>query len=57
MMRRLRAMSIDDVIIATTSPQPRVVQLAQWLKPKRVIGFGDGGRAGCIAAARRCRAS
>jgi heptosyltransferase-3 len=40
MMRRLRAMAIDDVIIATTSPQPRVVKLAHWLKPKRVIGFG-----------------
>jgi heptosyltransferase-3 len=40
MMRRLRAMGLDDVIIATTSPQPRVVRLARWLKPKRVIGFG-----------------
>jgi len=40
MMRRLRAMELDDVIIATTSPQPRVVKLARWLKPKRVIGFG-----------------
>lgn len=41
MMRRLRAMELDDVIIATTSPQPRLVTLAQWLKPKRIIGFGD----------------
>ncbi len=40
MMRRLRAMELDDVIIATTSPQPRVIKLARWLKPKRVIGFG-----------------
>ena len=40
MMRRLRQMALDDVIIATTSPQPRVVRLAQWLKPKRIIGFG-----------------
>jgi ADP-heptose:LPS heptosyltransferase len=40
MMRRLRRMEIDDVIIATTSPQPRIVKLAQWLKPKRIIGFG-----------------
>jgi len=40
MMRRLRAMQIDDVIIATTTPQPRVVRLARWLAPKRVIGFG-----------------
>ncbi len=41
MMRRLRAMRIDDVIIATTTPQPRVVRLARWLAPKRVIGFGE----------------
>jgi ADP-heptose:LPS heptosyltransferase len=43
MMRRLRSMGLDDVIIATTSPQPRVVKLARWLKPKRIIGFGDAG--------------
>jgi heptosyltransferase-3 len=41
MMRQLRAMQLDDVIIATTSPQPRVVALARWLRPKRIIGFGD----------------
>jgi len=41
MMRRLRAMQIDDVIIATTSPQPRVAMQARWLKPKRIIGFGE----------------
>ena len=41
MMHRLRRIQIDDVIIATTSPQPRVVRLAQWLKPRRIIGFGD----------------
>ena len=40
MMRRLRRMQLDDVIVATTSPQPRVVRLARWLKPKRIIGFG-----------------
>lgn len=40
MMRRLRTLAIDDVIIATTSPQARVVKLARWLRPKRVIGFG-----------------
>ncbi len=40
MMRRLRDMAIDDVIIATTSPQPRVLRQAQWLRPKRIIGFG-----------------
>ena len=41
MMYRLRRIQLDDIIIATTSPQPRVVRLAQWLKPKRIIGFGD----------------
>lgn len=40
MMSRLRAMGLDDVIIATPAPQPRVVRLARWLKPQRVIGFG-----------------
>jgi ADP-heptose:LPS heptosyltransferase len=40
MMRRLRQMQIDDVVVATPTPQPRVVQLARWLKPKRIIGFG-----------------
>jgi ADP-heptose:LPS heptosyltransferase len=43
MMRRLRRMRIDDVIIATTSPQPRVVALTRWLRPKRILGFGDVG--------------
>jgi len=41
MMHGLRKMQLDDVIIATTSSQPRVIKLAQWLKPKRIIGFGD----------------
>jgi ADP-heptose:LPS heptosyltransferase len=41
MMRRLRGVAIDDVIIATTSPQPRVVKLAKWLRPKRIVGFGE----------------
>ncbi len=41
MMHRLRGMAIDDLIIATTSPQPRVVRQARWLRPKRVIGYGD----------------
>jgi ADP-heptose:LPS heptosyltransferase len=40
MLRRLRAMQLDDIIIATTTPQPRIVKLARWLKPKRIIGFG-----------------
>ncbi len=43
MMRRLRAMKIDDVIVATTTPQPRVVKMARWLKPGRIIGYGKAG--------------
>jgi len=43
MMRRLRRMHLDDVILANPSSQPRVTALARWLKPKRIIGFGDGG--------------
>jgi heptosyltransferase III len=43
MMRSLREMNLDDVIVATTSPQPRVVKLARWLKPRRIIAFGDSG--------------
>ena len=41
MMHRLRRLQLDDIIIATTSPQPRVIALARWLKPKRIIGFGE----------------
>lgn len=42
-MRKLRNMHLDDVIVATTSAQPRVLRLARWLKPKRVIAYGDSG--------------
>lgn len=41
MMYRLRRMRLDDVILATPSAQPRTVRLARWLKPKRIIGFGN----------------
>ena len=41
MMHRLRRMRLDDIILATPAEQPRLVQLARWLKPKRIIGFGD----------------
>jgi heptosyltransferase-3 len=41
MMRALRRMQLDDVILAAPAPQPRLVALARWLKPKRIIGFGD----------------
>lgn len=43
MLWRLRRMGLDDVIIATPLPLPRMVRLARWLKPKRVIAFGAGG--------------
>lgn len=41
MMARLRAMRLDEVILATPAPQPRGVALARWLKPGRIVGFGD----------------
>jgi ADP-heptose:LPS heptosyltransferase len=41
MMRTLRQMQLDDVILAAPTEQPRLVQLARWLKPKRIIGFGN----------------
>ncbi|BAO31113.1 glycosyltransferase family 9 protein [Sulfuritalea hydrogenivorans] len=44
MMRRLRRMQLDDVILAAPAPQPRLIALARWLKPKRIIGFGENGR-------------
>ncbi|MDP1735310.1 MAG: glycosyltransferase family 9 protein [Sulfuritalea sp.] len=43
MMRRLRRMQFDDVILAAPALQPRLITLARWLKPKRIIGFGDAG--------------
>jgi hypothetical protein len=43
MMNRLRKLGLDDVIVATTTPLPRVVSLARWLKPKRIIAFGACG--------------
>jgi heptosyltransferase-3 len=43
MMYRLRQMELDDVILAAPALQPRLVALARWLKPKRIIGFGESG--------------
>lgn len=40
MMRRLRAMELDDVIIAAPVLQPRLISIAKWLRPKRIVGFG-----------------
>lgn len=41
MMAKLRTMQLDEVILATPAPQPRGVALARWLKPRRIVGFGD----------------
>jgi hypothetical protein len=41
MMNRLRAMHLDEIILAAPVSQPRGVVLARWLRPKRIIGFGD----------------
>ncbi len=43
LLRQLRAMRLDTVIIATTTPQPRLVRMARWLRPKQIIGFGPCG--------------
>lgn len=40
MMLALRAMTLDEVILATPAAQPRGIRLARWLKPKRIVGFG-----------------
>jgi ADP-heptose:LPS heptosyltransferase len=44
MMYGLRQMELDDVILAAPALQPRLVSLVQWLKPKRIIGFGENDR-------------
>ena len=44
MLRRLRAMRLDDVILANPAFQPRLLAQARWLAPRRVIGFGPGDR-------------
>lgn len=44
MMGRLRRMRLDDVIIATPEIQPRSIDFAGWLKPRRIIGFGTDAR-------------
>lgn len=41
MMAKLRAMRLDEVILATPTPQPRGVAWARWLSPQRVVGFGE----------------
>lgn len=41
MMRRLRSMHLDEVILATPTPQPRSIALARWLNPLRIVGFGN----------------
>ena len=40
MMRRLRAMKLDDVILANPAFQPRLLAQARWLAPRRIVGFG-----------------
>lgn len=43
LLRRLRQMQLDTVIIATTSPQLRLVRMARWLKPRCIIAYGPCG--------------
>ena len=46
MLFALRRMDLDDILIATTSWQPRSVRLARWLRPKRIVGFADQAMSG-----------
>lgn len=41
MMKTLRSMRLDDILIATPVSQPRSIRLARWLRPKQIIGFGE----------------
>jgi len=41
MMKKLRGMHLDDILIATPVSQPRTIRLARWLRPKQIIGFGE----------------
>ncbi|MDK9713595.1 MAG: glycosyltransferase family 9 protein [Sulfuritalea sp.] len=41
MMYRLHQLQLDDVIVATPAVRAQDIKLAQWLKPKRIIGFGN----------------
>ncbi|MDP2751011.1 MAG: glycosyltransferase family 9 protein [Rhodocyclaceae bacterium] len=41
MMKTLRGMHLDDILLATPVSQPRSIRLAQWLRPKQIIGFGE----------------
>lgn len=41
MMSTLRRVHLDEVILATPSPQPRGLRLARWLRPQRIVGFGN----------------
>lgn len=44
MLHRLRAMKLDDVILANPAFQPRLLAQARWLAPRRVVGFGPPDR-------------
>ncbi len=50
MLLALRRRHIDDILIATTSWQPRTVRLAHWLNSRRVVGFADRARKGLDVA-------
>jgi ADP-heptose:LPS heptosyltransferase len=42
---KLRRMRLDFVVLATPDFNPRTLQLASWLAPKKIIGFSDGSQA------------
>lgn len=45
MLRELRALRLDDVVLATPDYQPRTVALARRMRPQRVVGFVAGASA------------
>lgn len=49
LIRKLRQMHLDHVVLATPDFVPRIARLARWFRPKQVTGFSDGSaRAGAL---------
>jgi len=44
-LARLRLGGLDYVVLAAPSFSERVLNLARWLAPRRIVGFSDGSRA------------
>lgn len=44
-LARLRLGGLDTVVLAAPSFSERLLRLARWLAPRRIVGFSDGSRA------------